>query len=59
MIDTVARPLPGGIGPVAVTVSVGLARHHTREPAETVIDRADRAMLTAKRTGRGRLITAA
>lgn len=59
VIDTVARPLPGGIGPVAVTVSVGLARHHTREPAETVIDRADRAMLTAKRTGRGRLITAA
>jgi diguanylate cyclase (GGDEF)-like protein len=58
VIDTVAQPLRDGIGPVAVTVSVGLARHQPREPAETVIDRADRAMLTAKRTGRSRLITA-
>jgi diguanylate cyclase (GGDEF)-like protein len=51
----VARPLALTEGPDHVTVSVGLA---PSAHGETALDLADRAMLTAKRQGRDRLVTA-
>ena len=39
---------------ISVTASIGLAHYHG-EPLDSLIDRADRAMYTAKSTGRDRV----
>ena len=41
---------------VAVTLSIGVALAHADEPTRQLVDRADRAMLTAKRDGRNRTV---
>ncbi len=53
VVATIGEPLGLARGPESVTVSVGLApRVHGSDP----VDAADRAMLHAKREGRGRLV---
>lgn len=55
IVDSVAAPLEGIEHLDRVTVSVGLAPVVRRDDA---VETADRAMLEAKRSGRGRLVTA-
>ena len=54
ILDAVARPLGLDDGPTAVSVSVGVA---ALDPSNA-FEAADRAMLTAKRSGRGQLALA-
>ncbi|MEZ5236666.1 MAG: sensor domain-containing diguanylate cyclase [Acidimicrobiales bacterium] len=59
IIEAVTRPLPPGVGPLSVGVSVGLAGSQALlggRPA--VVELADRAMYRAKRAGGGRLAVA-
>ena len=55
IVHEVAAPLAFADGPATVSVSVGLAPTHTIGDA---VEAADRAMLNAKRQGRGRVVTA-
>jgi diguanylate cyclase (GGDEF)-like protein len=59
IIEAVNEPLPLGVGPLNIAVSVGLARSQLpfgHSPA--LVDLADRAMYHAKRAGGGRLAVA-
>jgi two-component system, cell cycle response regulator len=49
-------PGPGQQGLVSVTVSIGVASHRMAESLDSVVDRADRAMYSAKSTGRNRVV---
>lgn len=55
IVVAAGEPLGWERGPTHVTLSVGLA---PAWGADDAVDRADRAMLTAKRQGRGRLVAA-
>ncbi len=55
--ETIAGPLPTGLGPTAITATVGLATAATADG--DLVGAADLAMLEGKRTGRGRLTSAA
>jgi two-component system, cell cycle response regulator len=46
----------GGEGPLKVTVSIGVATHRMGESLDSVVDRADRAMYSAKSAGRNRVV---
>jgi two-component system cell cycle response regulator len=46
----------GGEGPLKVTVSIGVATHRMGESLDAVVDRADRAMYSAKSAGRNRVV---
>ena len=43
----------------AITCSIGVAVYRTNEPIDTLVDRADKALYHAKRTGRNRVSTEA
>lgn len=45
-------------GPLAITVSVGLAEHHAGETVSQTLERADRALYEAKAQGRNRVVVA-
>ena len=42
-----------------VTISIGVAEHRVAESSDNLLERADRALYAAKRTGRNRVCTAA
>lgn len=46
---------PGGVPPVPVTISLGLAMMRAGEPMEAAINRADRALYDAKSAGRDKV----
>lgn len=48
-------PFPTPVGPVSVTVSLGVACYSSGDTVETLLERADAAMHVAKRTGRNRV----
>lgn len=50
-----ATPVPARVGPVVVTASVGVARVEAGEAWESLYERADQALLSAKRAGRDRV----
>jgi len=43
-----------GLGPIGVTISIGVAQHRGDEPIESLLKRADRALYAAKDRGRDR-----
>jgi diguanylate cyclase (GGDEF)-like protein len=53
IVDRLRAVMPQG-----VTCSVGLAEWDRHEAAETLVERADRALYTAKEQGRDRVISA-
>ena len=54
-----AEPIPAGAARVGVQVSIGVAEYHRGESAAALLDRADRALYTAKKNGRNRVVSAA
>lgn len=52
-----AQPLQTVRGPIALSVSIGVAQGVPGESAEAVLGRADQAMYRAKATGRNRVVT--
>lgn len=57
--DIAARPLSGQAGPLAVTVSVGVAERRAGERAADLLAGCDAAMYAAKRGGRDRVVVRA
>lgn len=61
VIEEEPVPLPGGVGAVTVTMSIGLALSDGTpegggsDSAERILDRADRALLAAKSAGRNKV----
>ncbi len=53
---SVAEPIPTSGGPVAITMSVGVALARADETAEQLISRADASMYQAKQTGRNQVV---
>jgi diguanylate cyclase (GGDEF)-like protein len=54
--DTQGRlEIATGTGPVSVTISIGIARHEPGEAAAIWLERADRALYSAKHAGRDRV----
>ncbi len=51
-----AEPIPTAVGPVSVTLSIGVTVARPFEPADAVIARADTAMYRAKQSGRNRVV---
>ena len=51
-----AEPILTAVGPVSVTLSIGVTVARPFEPADTVIARADTAMYRAKQSGRNRVV---
>ena len=49
--------IPHPLGPVSVSASIGLALRRQGEPLVSTLDRADSALLRAKRDGRNRTVT--
>ena len=49
-------PIATAAGPVTVTISVGVAEMATGETEDSVLARADRALYSAKRAGRNRVV---
>ena len=52
-------PIPTDVGPLYVTISVGVMSHPTSEaelPVHKLVQRADQAMYRAKRSGRNRVV---
>lgn len=51
-------PVPQGGAPIAVTVSIGLARHTPADAVARTLERADQALYVAKAGGRNRVVPA-
>jgi diguanylate cyclase (GGDEF)-like protein len=49
-------PFPTDAGELHVTISIGIAQANERDALKTLIERADQALYTAKRTGRNRVV---
>ncbi len=58
VVSSVREPLPEGCGTVTITASVGLAFGGAYVRVRDVLGAADRALLSAKRSGRNRLAVA-
>lgn len=54
VLDAIGEPLPAHLGPSSIQASAGLATADS--DASDCVERADRAMLSGKRAGRGRLV---
>lgn len=54
VLDAISEPLPAHLGPPSIQASAGLATADS--DASDCVERADRAMLSGKRAGRGRLV---
>jgi diguanylate cyclase (GGDEF)-like protein len=53
ILESIALPLPAGLGPTHVTASVGVAHFAEQRSLSEALAAADRAMFAAKREGRG------
>lgn len=53
-----AEPIPAGDARVGVQVSIGIAQYRSGESAAALLDRADRALYDAKKSGRNRVASA-
>lgn len=52
-----ATPCQTAQGPIAMTVSIGVAYHEARSTLEQTLQRADERLYVAKQTGRNRVVT--
>jgi diguanylate cyclase (GGDEF)-like protein len=55
-VQAMRVPLPQGGAPIAITVSIGLARHTSADTLARTLERADQALYAAKAQGRNRVV---
>nr|WP_121456113.1 GGDEF domain-containing protein [Acidovorax sp. 106] len=55
-VQAMRVPLPQGGKPIAITVSIGLARHTSADTLARTLERADQALYAAKAQGRNRVV---
>ena len=55
-VQAMRVPLPQGGDPIAITVSIGLARHPPADTLAHTLERADQALYAAKAQGRNRVV---
>ena len=55
-VQAMRVPLPQGGAPIAITVSIGLARHTPADTLARTLERADQALYAAKAQGRNRVV---